>query len=621
MGNKEQVTNYKMGENLWYNFKELWKMDRLYVILHLLTIPVAVLLPLLLAYLPSLIVKSVTNKQDISRITFTIVGIVAIILCLEIIRDTLKNKTSPRAMAISFQYQRKACYKSMETDYENIAHPDAQTKFRKVSEATAWGNNTIHGGYMETITALAAASCGIILYTGILSKMSLWILLLILLGIAVNLAMGNYVNNWDHKNRDRWLKLDLKLSYLTKKSGDFKYGKDIRLYQMKNWFPGIFYKYLKERIHWTYRMQANYYYSGVLNALMILLRDGAAYAYLIHCVVEGKMDAAGFVLYFGITTGFSNWCYQLVEYIKRLHGLHLSICNYRDFMQMKDRTNRDKGEELPKAVECPFEIRFEQVSYCYQGEDQTTIEDMNLTITPGEKIAIVGPNGAGKTTFVKLLCGLFEPTEGTIYFNSKNRSLYNREEYYSLFSTVFQETNFLPLSIKDNIIYDKSDCVTTPKGEVNVIGRMYQCLELAGIADKIRSLPKKEESFLQKGLHEDAAQLSGGEEQKLLLARAIYKDAPVLVLDEPTAALDPIAEHEMYLKYNELSSGKTAIFISHRLASTRFCDRILYIENGKIAEMGSHTQLMSVNGKYKEMFDVQSKYYKDAEDKFDEMAG
>ena len=252
----------------------------------------------------------------------------------------------------------------------------------------------------------------------------------------------------------------------------------------------------------------------------------------------------------------------------------------------------------------PVDIELKNVSFKYPSADgeKYALKNVNLKIGKGEKLAIVGANGAGKTTLVKLMCGFYYPSEGEVKLNDRAIAEYKIEEYYSLFSAVFQDIYLLPVTI--------AEFVSSSEKELDR-DMVIDVIHKAGLADKIDSLPNGIDSRLMKGVFDDSIEMSGGEKQKLMLARALYKDAPVIVLDEPTAALDPIAENELYMKYNELTSNKTSVYISHRLASTRFCDRIIYIENGEIAESGSHEELMKLGGKYAHMFDLQSHYYKE----------
>ena len=267
---------------------------------------------------------------------------------------------------------------------------------------------------------------------------------------------------------------------------------------------------------------------------------------------------------------------------------------------MEDSTNRGKGKPVPEG-EC--EIEFRNVTYTYGGAEKPTLNNLSFTLHKGEKLALVGLNGAGKTTIVKLMCGLYDPTEGEILLNGVNVREYNRDEYFGLFSAVFQDISLLAVSVEENITGQTEDKCDREK--------LIDCMKKSGIYDKTMTLPEQEKTLLVRSVYQNSVDLSGGEKQKLALAKALYKGAPILLLDEPTAALDAVAEQQMYMNYLEFSKARSSVFISHRLASTRFCDRIIMIENGGIIECGTHTELMKLNGKYAELFKLQSSYYND----------
>ena len=270
------------------------------------------------------------------------------------------------------------------------------------------------------------------------------------------------------------------------------------------------------------------------------------------------------------------------------------------------------GEHLEPEALAPYEIRLENVSFRYPESEKMILEHINLTLHPGEKLAIVGLNGAGKTTLVKLLCGFYDPTEGRVLLNGRDIREYNRRDYYRMFSAVFQSFSLLAASVAVNVAQTE---------HYIDMEKVRRCTAQAGLLEKIESLPDGFDTLLNRTVYEDSVMLSGGETQRLMLARALYKDAPVILLDEPTAALDPIAEAELYQKYSDMTAGKSSIYISHRLASTRFCDRIILIENSCIAEEGTHEELLAKNGRYGELFEVQSKYYREEGEGSEETEG
>jgi ATP-binding cassette subfamily B protein len=246
-----------------------------------------------------------------------------------------------------------------------------------------------------------------------------------------------------------------------------------------------------------------------------------------------------------------------------------------------------------------FEIEFNNVSFKYPKNDNYALKHINLKISNGEKLAVVGRNGSGKTTFIKLLCRLYDVDEGEILINGINIKEYTRDSLNNLYSVVFQDYKILSLTVADNI--SASDECDKAK--------LYSALEKANIKDRIEAMPQKEKTYLYKDLDKSGVEISGGEAQKLALARALYKDSPIVILDEPTAALDPIAENEIYSRFNSFVENKTAIYISHRLSSCAFCDRIAVFDNAELVETGTHNKLVTANGKYAELWNAQANYY------------
>ena len=369
-----------------------------------------------------------------------------------------------------------------------------------------------------------------------------------------------------------------------------------------NGFYKIFNRSFANRQDWNTQQDEWSLRHDLVRVLMVHISNFAAYAYVIYLVTKGNIGAGDFVLYFGSIYQLSFAVRNVFDRYSGFNWLSNNLSYAREYLDTPDRTNRDEGEALP---EDGCEIEFRNVSYTYSGASEPTIRNISFTLHKGEKLAIVGLNGAGKTTLIKLMCGLYNPTEGEILLNGKPVNAYNREAYFTLFSTVFQDIAVLPVTIAENI-------AGVRKEEVD-IERVYACLKQAGLYEDVMRLPEREQTRLVKSVFENATEFSGGQMQKLALARALYQDGTVLLLDEPTAALDPIAEREMYYSYADFSKGKSCVFISHRLASTRFCDRIILIENGIITETGSHKTLMQQGGAYAKLFTLQSSYYNDQE--------
>ena len=603
--NIKKKPKYSTWENTIYLLKNIWKWDKSLFLLSTIQIPAIVIIPLLGIYLPKVLIDSIVEGVSISQLMTNIgIPILGIIL-LNVVLEASSSATVAKKIYHRMKYVRLLMYKQMDTDFENIDGAEGQDKVMKANMAT-----NQNSAATEAVTNISVEFfsniLGFILYSGIIFTIHPVIVGFIILSTIINYFIGKYVNNYEYKNKDNLSPIERKLRYIRNKTGDFKSAKDMRLYNMSSWFQGMYHKLLNERIYFQKKNVYRRYFSNIIDGILLLIRDGMAYGFLIYSVLYKDMPVGDFVLYFGAVAGLSTWLSGIVKNINELNAIALDTNDLREFLEMEDNMNRDKGITLPKSYELPCDIEIRNLYYKYPGAEDYTIRDINLHIKKGEKLALVGPNGAGKTTLVKLICGLYTPTKGEIYINGKKSSLYNRDEYYSLFSIVFQDTYLLPVSIEKNIALQLEEEIDDEK--------MDRVLNMSGLMPKIRSLPNGKKTLLVKSIYSEAIELSGGETQKLMLARALYKDGPIIILDEPTAALDPIAEFEIYSKFNEIVGTKTAFYISHRLSSCRFCDEIAVFHEGRIVQKGTHDELLEdEDGKYYQLWHSQAQYYNEEE--------
>lgn len=599
---KKIKPKYSTCANTIYLIRNIWRWDKVLFLMCFLQIPATVIIPFLGIYLPKILIDSVSSHVSVSKLMINIGIPIVGIMVLNVILNAASSITKNKGMSHRFKYMSLLTEKVIDTDFQNIDSPTGQEKFMKAIMAID-SDYSATEAIIKVGVQLFSNSIGFILYAGIISTIHPLIVVFLILSSLINYFIGKYVSNFEYKNKDKLAPIERKLKYIMNKTGEFKYSKDMRLYNMFPWIKDIFTTMKAESIYFQKKNIYHRYFGNFVDGMLILIRDGLTYGFLIYSVIYRGMPIGNFVLYFAAVAGFSAWLSGIMKNFNSLNSISLEVCDLRAYLEMEDKMNRGSGVELPKDYELPCDIELKNVYYKYPGAEDYTIKNMNFHIKKGEKIALVGVNGAGKTTIVKLICGLYTPTKGDIYINGKKNTLYNRDEYYTLFSVVFQDMHLLPVSIEKNIALQIENNIDNEK--------MQRVFNMSGLMEKIKVLPMGKETLLVKSVYEKAIELSGGEMQKLILARALYKDAPIIILDEPTAALDPIAENEIYEKYNRLTKDHTSIFISHRLSSTRFCHRILFMENGSILEEGTHDRLMSKNGQYKKMYDMQSYYYKD----------
>lgn len=584
-----------MKDNFKYMLSNWLKWDKKSLKFFFLWVPALVLQPLVTAYIPKAMIDAIDNGVTVGNMT-VIVALLSLLLTLTIWLDPfMKELVRGGARIVRMRYAVAAFRKTLTTDYVNIESFEGREKQKR---AEAFYNARFSSGadFVEQCAHFLVCVIGVIASSVLLYKVNYFMILLILLTCVCEFFLLKVLKTKQSETTDNYSKLSGKFEYFYKLSKNAEASKDIKLYGFSDYLikTAADFIYQIERINAKYTKQSAAI-SGV-RALLNLVRELVAYAYLTYLVLKNRLSVSDFIFCFGIITGFSNWIMNLVFSFMEISRCCTDCALYREFVE--ESVSESKPEVDFGEVRS---IEFSNVFFTYPASDTETIRNMSFKVNKGENIAIVGENGAGKTTAIKLLCGLYYPSKGDILINGRSSREFSSDSYFDLFSAVFQDYCFMPMTIAENITaeqaYDKE--------------RLFAAFDKAGITDKINSLSEKENTLMVKDVYKNAADFSGGEKQKLLLAKAVYKNAPVLILDEPTAALDPISENELYLKYNELTEDKISFFISHRLSSTRFCDRILFIKDGTVAESGTHEELMAKKGAYYRMYQTQSMYYRE----------
>ena len=489
--------------------------------------------------------------------------------------------------------------KSMELKYETTENKEI---LDSLADARTGIDESYSGGSKGLFESLAGiiSSIVVLVLSAVLVLGYTWIpLILVLVNVILNTFFENRLNKIKMDQIALLAKNDRAYFYLLHGLSDIKYGKDIRLFGAKDMMLGRVDEFndRQSEINRSHAKSALKYVTGS----KINLAVTAALTYLIFAmmVIRGEISIGDFTM---LSTAVTT----IVASINTVLGKMLELkkfCGYTDkyIRYVEGNIYNEKGDKLAD-VSNGVVIEFKNVSFRYPGSSAYALKNASTVIRNGEKLSVVGLNGAGKTTFIKLLCRLYEPTDGEILVNGVSIFDYEYGSYMKLLSVVFQDFCLLGFSIKENLICDKPDTVDDAE--------LMPLIERVGLKEKVDSLPMGLMTPVFRYYDQSGFEPSGGEQQKIAMARALYKDGPVLILDEPTAALDPVAEKEIYEQFGSMVAGKTAIFISHRLASCKFCDRLLVFKDGEIVESGTHESLLVIpDGLYARMYRSQEKMY------------
>ena len=576
----------------WKYQKSLFLFDILFIIFPLVS-------NLAWFYMSPTILSKIEQGVPLSEFLLTILFFVGVISFINMTWNYSSSNMTWPIMNFRMHVLDEVTQKTATTSYPNFLNE----KFKNLMNNAASACQNDGSAIIMTFSRVRSMVVSLVLfgvYLYFLSELNLILAVVVIVLSSTMFFYNRWAYAWGYRHRDEEGEAGRKWGYLHDNIIKLPLIKETKLFGLQDWLDDIFAD-VKDIYHaLSVKREKFFVWRGVMNLVTDLLRNGVAYYVLITIAIRDDLPASTFVLMFSAIGNFSSQVGAVLDGYNQIRNSCLNISNLREFLEFEEPFKFEDGEPIPPAKD--YEIKLENVSYTYPGSDKKILDNLNLTVHRGEKLAMVGLNGAGKTTIVKLICGFLDPDEGRVLLNGNDIRDFNRREYYKLFSAVFQQFSIIDMTVAETVAQSVDDID---------LDRVKDCIEKAGLTKAISELPNGLDTHIGRDVYLDGVQLSGGQTQRLMLARSLYKDGPILMLDEPTAALDPLAENDIYMKYNSMSGGKTSVFISHRLASTRFCDRIVYIADGKAAEEGTHEELIALGGGYAKLFEVQSRYYRE----------
>lgn len=585
----------KKIKNLGFLFARAWKLSKGYFLLCLVKNLFSGLLPLVNVFGIGIIVDALLAGKSQREVIGVIALYLSVNLAVAVFRHVLTLLDNFAMRKISNIVQYEYMNDCICVNYHYVQDGSMMNLKRKSMNAhpaffiSTWGN------FFNYLVQFA----GILFIFSVLSP---WFIIIILAISAILIVMSLLLQRQEFDFNNSKVEDDRRLEYLYSVMTEYRYAKELRINNANRFirekYASIFGRQI-DRLKSLYRRKLGL--QGLSN-LLTVLQTAVMYIYFTYQVSQERVSIAQYTVLLSSTALFTSILLSFFKTVGAINNNCRAIEFYREYL---DTVQRNSGiyrsNDLPEQ-ETDFtdeRICFENVSFMYPGSSRYILRNVNLEITHGQKIGIVGLNGSGKTTLIKLLCRIYDPTEGRITLNGTDIRQIPYRAYCKHIGIVLQDFALFAYSVKENVMLDQE-----PDGE-----KLQSCIEKSGLTEKIGRLPRGLETSVYKKLDNDGIEFSGGEGQKLAMARAIFKDADMLLLDEPTSALDPIAEYELFARLNDISEGRTTLFISHRLSSTRLCDKIYVLADSRIAESGSHESLMGQNGIYAELFRMQARYY------------
>lgn len=594
------MKEYSLIENIRYVIRSVRKWDKKIIYMLLTAVAFHAAFPYMYPIISRQVVDCILKERGYPELIYTAAGLGGGFLLLKVVYSKLNLSLWWRFFYVKNRFTVQKMEKVMDIPFDALEDKSVLDKMEK-AEQSVQGTNGAEG-MLYSIQSGMVCVIKIAMSAAVMSILSPAIT-----AAALALSLVHY------KVVDRTKRLDADIlydqmapvarrsGYWTRVSYDRNYAKEIRAFGLKDWVSERLHAQNAKARHLLRASKKNWLKAAFINNIISLVQKGMVYGYVIHGTYTGKIGIADFVFYTGCIMILFDAASELLDHFSALNKQSMEVTEYRSFMEHEFQS---QGVRSIEPVDHAH-IEFRNVYFRYEGQSGWAVEDLNLSIHQGEKIAVVGRNGSGKSTLIKLLCRLYEPSKGEILLNGVNINSYDRNAYYRLIAPVFQEVIVFALSLKENITFAE-----TGREEEE---RALKAITEAGLKERVSLMKKGLDSELLRIMDSDGEELSGGEKQKIAVARSIYKASVIDILDEPTAAMDPIAERDLYESMNELMKERIGVFISHRLSSTRFCDQILYMDRGKILERGDHSELMALEGEYSRLYRLQAQYYAEEE--------
>lgn len=582
--------------NFVFLMRFIYSINKGFLFLSLIHVAMKAVEPFILITFSKMIFDELTMGEQYIKLLQYILIMGGLMFVIRSMITLLNAKIDYHTNILQYKIDEQVNVSMMRIDFHYLEQSELRDTFHKVKQNS---KNTINA--ISIFINIISCICIILGSVVLIAKLGIIVIGLIGLTLLIKIIGERKSHIVWEKARKLVAPLERKGLYVSNFGIDHSGAKEVRLNNLRNWLTGMSTKLTNQTndiFLSQYKVATKY---SIYTYVSLALQIAVTYYFLVTGVVQSKLTIGDFSMYLLAVTTLSNNLSSVTGMLMELKRHSSYINDYKFLLNIEHKKNL-KTSRIPLDLQLNnLKIVFENVSFKYPNKENYVLKNINIEINSGEKISIVGKNGSGKTTFVKLLCGLYEVTEGRILLNGEDIKNINPQEYMKLLSAVFQDYKILSFSLRDNILLNNY-------AENAEIERL---IEECGLFDRYKSLPQGLETYLYKDFDDKGIELSGGEMQKVALARALCKQAPIIILDEPTASLDPIAEYEIYSKFNELTDNKTTIFISHRLSSTRFTDKIFVFDDCRIVECGNHEELYKQNGLYTDMFNKQSHYYVD----------